>query len=104
MFLLFLSSLVECDRACKKSCTGAGPGNCKECAKGYRIKDDGKEDEDDEDEDNEDESEKGGHDDIVTCEGILFSVAVFGTSPIPCLQISMSVQRKKVFVRKELTV
>ena len=50
-----------------KSCVGAGPGHCKGCAKGYRVKDNGKEDED---EDDEDEQEKGEHDGVVTCEGM----------------------------------
>ena len=30
------SSILECDTACKKSCSGAGPEQCVECASGYR--------------------------------------------------------------------
>ena len=58
-----------------KSCVGAGPGNCMGCAKGYRIKDDGdeNEEEDDEEEDDEDEQKEGEHERVVTCEGMLIS-------------------------------
>lgn len=75
--------LLACDSACKKSCTGAGPANCKECAKGYRIKNEGKEDTDKEDnheskEDNheskEDKEDEEGEEEsyhVVTCEGML---------------------------------
>ena len=30
-------SPAACDKACKDSCTGAGPDMCDECANGYEL-------------------------------------------------------------------
>ena len=50
--------LSACDQACDKSCTGAGPEECVECATGYRREEEGEEEEEREEKEKEEEEMK----------------------------------------------
>lgn len=49
--------MPACDSACKKSCTGAGPAKCEECASGYRREEDKEEEPEGKPEEEEEEDE-----------------------------------------------